>query len=1101
MPQADGSLLFDSKFDLAGFEVGVNMASDIVSGIGEKLKGLASSVLQTGMDFTASMSEVQALSGATGKELEALTETAKEYGASTQFTASESAQALKYMALAGWDTQQMTAGLPGILSLAASSGMELAQASDIVTDYLSAFGMEAEQSAYMADLLSYAQANSNTTVEQLSGAYKNCAANMHAAGQSVETTTALLAMMANQGFKGEEAGTALSAVVRDLSDKMQLADSKMMQSNQSLKGTADYIENLSDLQEQYVVTVGNTAVAVSDANGNYRQLTDILKDMEKATGTMSETERTAALQSTLTADSIKGVNVMLNAGVQNAEDFAVALQNSTGTAEASAETMQDNIKGDLASLSSAFEGLQLNVFDEMKAPIREVLQTLTETLQDSRTQKAASELGKVLADMAKTLANHLPDAISLVSDLVKKLWDNKGVIAGITAVVAAGKGISTATTSVKLLGTGLSKFAGGSSQALNGISAAMRGLNVAGVLATVVSGLITIKKVHEETTRKMYDDIYEVSDAVKKATETAEQSIDDFHERMQENQTELLDTDSELERIQELKQKLEELVNSDGTVKAGHEEEVKGILEQINAYAGTSYDVLDGVLTKNGEVITDFKKTSAELDTLIEKQHAQAVLSSFEDDYTQALQDQTEKTQELARARKEYNDALITYNTMQAENDQANAMHMNAPYDATEMAEAKKDLEEHAEAVRTLTQDFNNCTTMIENYEAAFAGVKNGDYSQLETLRQMAEEPIQTAETAASIDDLKAQYQDLSGVYEEMLQMKAEGFSIDDDALQATKAKLSAAIIELGKATGIDGGEVSGEQFMQALRDSTLSASEQVEAIKTFLREEGNSCADNYALGLAESLASTNNFGMVMNAAQILADSVPSTTRRLWGINSPSKVARGLSEYWNAGLAEGLLSNAGLVEQAAAASANGAIDATTDLFSDPIQMDVAPTLVSRTLDIMNARTPVPTNGTIDTKTNLFSDPIQMDVAPTLVSRTLDIMNARTPVPTNGTIDTKTNLFSNLIQTDIAPMLVSRALGIMNAQGAAAVSAYSPILQQVYTPQENKSSAVPTTSQQPQGDIIIPISIGDETLETVVVNAITRANASSGGWSV
>ena len=287
----------------------------------------------------------------------------------------------------------------------------------------------------------------------------------------------------------------------------------------------------------------------------------------------------------------------------------------------------------------------------------------------------------------------------------------------------------------------------------------------------------------------------------------------------------------------------------------------------------------------------------------------------------------------------------------------------------------------------------------------------------------MAEEPIQTAETAASIDDLKAQYQDLSGVYEEMLQMKAEGFSIDDDALQATKAKLSAAIIELGKATGIDGGEVSGEQFMQALRDSTLSASEQVEAIKTFLREEGNSCADNYALGLAESLASTNNFGMVMNAAQILADSVPSTTRHLWGINSPSKVARGLSEYWNAGLAEGLLSNAGLVQQAAAASANGAIDTTTDLFSDPIQMDVA------------------------------------------------------------------------------PMLVSRALDIMRAQGAAAVSAYSPILQQVYTPQENKSSAVPTASQQPQGDIIIPINIGDETLETVVVNAITRANANSGGWSV
>ena len=111
------------------------------------------------------------------------------------------------------------------------------------------------------------------------------------------------------------------------------------------------------------------------------------------------------------------------------------------------------------------------------------------------------------------------------------------------------------------------------------------------------------------------------------------------------------------------------------------------------------------------------------------------------------------------------------------------------------------------------------------------------------------------------------------------------------------------------------------------------------------------------------------------------------------------------------------------------------------------------------------------------------------------------MHAQAPAPVNGTIDTTTDLFSDPIQMDVAPMLVSRALDIMRAQGAAAVSAYSPILQQVYTPQENKSSAVPTASQQPQGDIIIPISIGDETLETVVVNAITRANASSGGWSV
>lgn len=307
-----------------GFDVAVNAA-----------KNFAGEIVNTGMKFESSMSEVAAISGATGNELAMLEQTARDFGAKTQFSASEAAQALKYMALAGWDANQSASALGGVLDLAAASGMDLAQASDMVTDYLSAFGMEANQSAYFADLLSYAQANSNTTAEQLGEAYKNCAANLNAAGQDVETTTSLLAMMANQGLKGSEAGTALNAVMRDMTAKMK----------------------------DGAIAIGDTAIQVMDANGNYRDMTDILTDVESATQGMGDAERAAALASTFTADSIKGMNLIMNAGVGEAAAFEEALRGSEGTAKAMADTMNNNLEGKLKSLNSKFEELQLKLYD------------------------------------------------------------------------------------------------------------------------------------------------------------------------------------------------------------------------------------------------------------------------------------------------------------------------------------------------------------------------------------------------------------------------------------------------------------------------------------------------------------------------------------------------------------------------------------------------------------------------------------------------------------------------------------------------------------------------------------------------------------------
>ena len=165
-----------------------NLVADGIRLAVDAIKDFAKETIEVGKNFDSSMSNVAALSGATGEELQMLRDTAKEFGSSTQFSASEAADALGYMALAGWDANQSASALGGVLDLAAASGMGLAEASDMVTDYMSAFNMEADQSAYFADLLSYAQANANTTAAGLGEAFKNCAANMNAAGQDIETT-------------------------------------------------------------------------------------------------------------------------------------------------------------------------------------------------------------------------------------------------------------------------------------------------------------------------------------------------------------------------------------------------------------------------------------------------------------------------------------------------------------------------------------------------------------------------------------------------------------------------------------------------------------------------------------------------------------------------------------------------------------------------------------------------------------------------------------------------------------------------------------------------------------------------------------------------
>ena len=326
-----------------------NLMSQGVSMLTDGLKDAAQYVVEVGSNFEASMSKVEALSGASAEQLQSMSDKARELGSSTQYSASQVADAFSYMSLAGWSTEDMLSSIDGVLNLAAASQIDLAQASDMVTDYLSAFGLSAENAGHMADMLAYAQANSNTTTTQLGDAFGNCAANMNAAGQDMETTTAILEGFANQGLKGSEAGTKLAAIMRDITAKMK--DGK--------------------------IQIGDTAVAVQDADGNFRDLTDILADVESATNGMGDAQKASALAATFTSRSVSGLNMILNEGVGNIANYEEALRNSDGAASEMASTMTDNLQGDIAEFGSALEGLGITIYNKISGPLRTGVNTVT----------------------------------------------------------------------------------------------------------------------------------------------------------------------------------------------------------------------------------------------------------------------------------------------------------------------------------------------------------------------------------------------------------------------------------------------------------------------------------------------------------------------------------------------------------------------------------------------------------------------------------------------------------------------------------------------------------------------------------------------------
>lgn len=364
---------FNSAIDMAGEQLSGFASGGVADALGSigaaaetagraltmhitgKLLDVGQAALQVGMNFDASMSNVYGLMSSLNlsqDQMDALRDTAREMGATTKFSASEAADAMGYMALAGWDDAQVIAGIPGVLNLAAAANMDLAKASDIVTDTMTPFGMAAERAGEAADVFAYAQANSNTTVEALGEAMKYAAPTADAFGMSLQDTAAAMGVLANAGIKGSQGGTTLNAMLRDM------------------KKNADNGR----------IAIGKTKVALTNADGSYRSYAAIIRDIDKATSSMTASQRDAALGAIFGDESLKGILATLKQGPDALDDMTAGLYACGGAAADMAATMGDNLKGDLAILESGAQEMAIALSDWLVPAARGVVQGVTDLI-------------------------------------------------------------------------------------------------------------------------------------------------------------------------------------------------------------------------------------------------------------------------------------------------------------------------------------------------------------------------------------------------------------------------------------------------------------------------------------------------------------------------------------------------------------------------------------------------------------------------------------------------------------------------------------------------------------------------------------------------
>ena len=699
-----------------------NLASDTLELLGSKLLSVGKDIIQTGEQFSGSMSEVAAISGATAEELQRLEEAARLYGSTTKFSATEAADALKYMALAGWSAQQSIDGLPAVLDLAAASNMDLGRASDIVTDYITAFGLEVEDAAHFVDIMTYAQNNSNTTTEMLGEAYKNCAATAASMGFTVEEVTAALMTMANAGVKGGEAGTTLNTLMTRLAT--------------NAKNCADEL--------------GELGVEIYDSQGNMNSLSDILNKMIGAWADLTEKQKNNLSKVIAGTNQYSGFQTVMQGLSDKAvkagmsfNDYSKALEDCDGTAKDAAKTMSNNLTGDLKALDSALDELKLKIYDGAENPLRSLVQTIT--------KQGVPALEALINNLDKIIPVVLEGAAAMASYKAALAVESiiKGVQQGLAALTVA-RGMETAAVKAETTATA----------ELNTVQAA----NPIGLLVATL-GMLTVGIIEyaafasnaAEETSKWKTATEEARESAEKLTE----GIDDLKKSRDEQITSAEGEAALLRTLQEEYNELTSITNRNAEQNERLEYIASRLAEKLNITTNNlkdqsgAYHDLNRQIEEHINNLTKQAEFSYYEELITESGKAAAQAKKQMQDTKMQMQDTENEIQALKDKLKDFSQAA-NYNTSGSKvysNIISQISELENKHKSLETSwshfyvanmKANDALEEAKQGLRNYKQDADGLTSSVKTQSLSFSEEKE----ELDKLREAMQEAGEEAKKA-----------------------------------------------------------------------------------------------------------------------------------------------------------------------------------------------------------------------------------------------------------------------------------------------------------------------------------------------------------------
>ena len=824
----------------------------------KKFIGLAEDAVNVGMAFDSAMSQVAATMGVSVEEIGELREFAKDMGANTAFSATQAAEALNYMALAGYDAEKSMKMLPTVLNLAAAGGFELGRASDMVTDAQSALGLSIEETTVMVNQMAQTAARSNTNVEQLGDAILTLGATGKFMAGGTDRLQTVLGLLADNGIKGSEAGTKLRNMLLKLSSPT--------------KEGAALIEELG--------------LEIFDAQGNMRDMQDIMLGLNEAMSSMTQEERMKGLAELFNSRDLAAVNALLGTSKERWDELGTSIASAQGSAEKMANTQLGNLSGDITLLKSAAEGAKIEFSEGLTPALRDVVQRITKVLAKPKTQKFLKEVGEKLGNIIKIIVEKamvaIPRLISFMGTVVQSLKDNALAIGGvIVAVKALTNPVGAAVTAVGLL---------------------------VGALALTQ---LTAQDVDEE--------LANLSDSEKELVKRSRDAADAFNESMETYSKAVSDIDTEMESVQNAWGKLQGLVDENGKIAVGHEQEVQELLDIINEALGTQYE-------QNGNMIIQYRKMNDEIDRLIEKQWAQKLLEANEANYNLAKSQLEDAQKRLGIAKLERDTKWDIYNAAQAEADE----HQSA-VDAQN--EKIRLLRKELDGLEQGTEDYNNIAMSLSSAHRELSGM-NDEQEKLSKAAYDAKIAVGMQngaylEASAEVDRLvkeigrydEAYSQFLEGNYKESREVLEadigyrwkhlkEGEQVSEQQLAQMKRDykvLYAAYEDYREklAKGEEGYNKEGlQRIQQQMLDLNRIVVEQVELARRNGEVVGSSIGEGVAMGLSASELRVEEAAgrLVVKAFGVMKDIAlihsPSRRGREIGANIGGSVGLGLEDSY-----------------------------------------------------------------------------------------------------------------------------------------------------------------------------------------------------------